>query len=124
MDVDEKLKELRAGVEEMRSVARKLMAWASDLEKSFQEDAPAGKPAAEVPVSGEPVAAAVSAVAAVPVPGRAEVKAFLTAKCAAGYSAQVKALIASFGVASLSEVPEECLPALMEAASLLGEGDG
>ena len=137
MNADEKLKELRAGVEEMRSVARKLMAWASDLEKSFLKDAPAGKPAAEVPVSGEPVAAvavpvasaaepavAVNAVVAVPVPGRAEVKAFLTAKCAAGYSAQVKALIASFGVSSLSEVPEECLSALMEAASLLGEGDG
>ena len=33
-------------------------------------------------------------------------KKYLTEKCAAGYSAQVKAAIASFGATSLSGVPE------------------
>ena len=49
------------------------------------------------------------------------VKAFLTKKCAAGYSGQVKALIASFGASSLSEVPAESLGALVDAAMLLGQ---
>ena len=55
----------------------------------------------------------------------AEVKVYLTKLCAAGYSAQVKALIASFGAASLSEVPADSLDALMVAARMLGlDGNG
>ena len=44
----------------------------------------------------------------------------MTSVCAAGYSGQVKALIASFGAVSLSGVPDECLGQLMEQAALLG----
>jgi uncharacterized Zn finger protein (UPF0148 family) len=40
--------------------------------------------------------------------------------CAAGYAPQVKALIASYGAASLSGVPAEALGDLMDAARLLG----
>ena len=100
MDVDKK--DLAAGILEMRSVAKRLMEWADDMEK----------------------AAAPAADSAPAVPTLAEVKAFLTGKCAAGYSAQVKALIASFGVSSLSEVPAEALGALMDAALLLGAEEG
>lgn len=116
--MDEKLKSLRAGIDEMRSVAQKLLTWASDLERSFLEEAP--EPEHTDPVTESPAA---PAAADVPPPTRAEVKAFLTSRCAAGYSAQVKALIASFGVASLSEVPEGSLRSLMEAAQMLGEGE-
>lgn len=129
--MDEKLKSLRAGIEEMRSVAQKLMVWAADLERSFLTDAPesahadsaASVPASApvAPVSAAPTPAVASAVASPPT--RAEVKAFLTSRCAAGYSAQVKALIASFGVSSLSEVPEGSLGSLMEAAQMLGDGE-
>ena len=97
-------KNLAAGVKEMRSVAKRLLAWADDLEKAGKnEEEPEEAPAPKTP------------------PKLDEVKAFLTKKCAAGYSAQVKALIASFGASSLSGVPAESLAALMEAAQLLGE---
>ena len=114
----DKLKGLRAGVSEMRSVAQRLMTWADDLEKSFQEvkEPAAGKEPAPAPAEPkkEPSPAA---------PTRAEVKSILTKKCSSGYSAQVKALIASFGVSSLSAVPEGSLGELLDAALLLGEDD-
>ena len=94
-------KNLAAGIKEMRSVAKRLMDWADDLEK----------PAAGV---------SEKETAAPAPPTLAEAKAFLTGRCAAGYSAQVKALIASFGAASLSAVPETALGDLWEQAQLLG----
>ena len=139
-------KNLAAGVKEMRSVAKRLLAWADDLEKAGQNQeepenadssaipavaAPAGggsdhgKPAEtvkEAPAS-KPAKTMKEASAPKTPPKLDEVKAFLTKKCAAGYSAQVKALIASFGASSLSSVPAESLAALMEAAQLLGEGE-
>ena len=87
-------KNLAAGVKEMRSVAKKLLAWADDLEKASAPAAP---------------------------PTLAAVKKFLSEKCAAGYSAQVQELIASFGAKTLSGVPEGSLGALLDAALLLGE---
>ena len=139
-------KNLAAGVKEMRSVAKRLLAWADDLEKAGKNEevpeaggnpvspdlaAPAGggsdhgKPVetvkeAQASKSAETVKEAPAPKAP---PKLDEVKAFLTKKCAAGYSAQVKALIASFGASSLSGVPAESLAALMEAAQLLGEGE-
>lgn len=137
-------KNLAAGVKEMRSVAKRLLAWADDLEKAGQNqeepenaDSPA-IPAVAAPAGGgsdhgKPVETVKEAQASKPAetvkkapapkapPKLDEVKAFLTKKCAAGYSAQVKALIASFGASSLSGVPAESLAALMEAAQLLGE---
>lgn len=111
-------KNLAAGVKEMRSVAKRLLAWADDLEKAGKneevetvKEARASKPAKTVKEALTPKTP----------PKLDEVKAFLTKKCAAGYSAQVKALIASFGASSLSGVPAESLAALMEAAQLLGE---
>ena len=105
-----KLDGLRAGVAEMRSVARRLMTWADDLEKSFQ-DREAGKPemAAAGPVQKKPLALP-------------EVRTALAEKCAAGYGAQVKALIESYGAASLKDVPAEKYEELLEAAAALGEG--
>lgn len=137
-------KNLAAGVKEMRSVAKKLLAWADDLEKAgkgeVQEDvgcpaapdvaAPAdsgadhGEPSKAVKEEPAPVVPS-KVVKEEPAPAApptlSEVKAFLTKKCAAGYSAQVQALIASFGVSSLSKVPAESLGALLDAALLLGQ---
>ncbi len=112
----DKMKDMRAEIDEMRSVAQRLMTWASDREQSLQKETSA----APLPPAADPPAASVTAAT---LPSRAEVKAFLTTRCAAGYAAQVKALIASFGVSSLSEVPEESLASLMERASLRGEGE-
>ncbi len=110
----DKMKDLRAGIEEMRSVAQRLLNWAEDMEKSLASDAPDPVPEkTAVPEKSEPV-----------VPSRTAVKVLLTKLCAAGYSAQVKALIASFGAASLSAVPEEALGDLWDAAQLLGEDGG
>lgn len=116
-------KNLAAGVKEMRSVAKRLLAWADDLEKAGKNEEEPEKPVetvkeAQASKSAETVKEALTPKTP---PKLDEVKAFLTKKCAAGYSAQVKALIASFGASSLSGVPAESLAALMEAAQLLGE---
>ena len=104
-------KNLAAGIREMRSVAKRLMAWADDLEKNSGGGASAGD-AGRGDASGDAV------------PTRAEVKGLLAKLCAAGHSAQVKALIASCGVTSLSGVPEDALGDLWNAALLLeGEED-
>ncbi len=119
---------LAAGAKEMRSVAKRLLAWADDLEKSL---APAEMPEDENP----PAASEGTASEAAPAecgelaeavkdpapPTLSQVKAFLTEKCAAGYSARVKALIASFGATTLSEVPAESLGDLLDAALLIGQ---
>ncbi len=107
----DKIKDLRAGIDEMRSVAQRLLSWAEDMERSLKNSEPAEAPAPEKPEVT-----------------RADLKALLTKRCAAGYSAQVKALIASYGASTLSAVPEEALGDLWDAALLLGEeerdGDG
>ena len=101
-------KKLAAGVKEMRSVAKRLTTWADDLEKLLTSE--------NSEVSED---AGCSADTPTP-PTLAEVKNFLTKLCAAGYAPQVKALIASYGAASLSGVPAEALGDLMDAARLLG----
>jgi len=130
-----KMDGLRAGIAEMRSVARRLMAWADDLEKSFQ-DREAGKPemvaAGPVqPEGGKKAAkgkAAGTGVETLPGAGEKkaltlpEVRAVLAGKCAAGYGTQVKALIESYGAATLKDVPAEKYEELLEAAAALGEG--
>ena len=127
----DKMKELSAGVAEMRSVAQRLLDWADDLERSFRkkeavkEEAAeeAAEATAEVVPETRPAENPAAAVAEEPVT-RAGVKNYLTKLCASGYSAQVKALIASYGVASLSAVPEEALGELLDAALLIGEEEG
>jgi hypothetical protein len=115
-------KNLAAGVKEMRSVAKKLLAWADDLEKA---SAPASPDVAAPAVGGAAGVKPAKAVKEEPAPDTpptlAAVKKFLSEKCAAGYSAQVQALIASFGAKTLSGVPEGSLGALLDAALLLGE---
>ena len=134
----EKMESLRAGVAEMRSVARRLNQWADDLEASFRNQETAE---AEVPAS-EPVQAAgrkknqsgkriVTAAEAEPAAAEEkktpltlpEVRAILAEKCAKGFSTQVKALIESYGVSSLKEVPAEHYEALVEAVKVLGDAD-
>ena len=127
---------LRAGVAEMRSVAQRLNQWADDLEASFrgQEASPAEVPVAEtVPASGRKKAPAGKApvAKATPEPAAAEkknpaltlpeVRAVLAEKCASGFSTQVKALIESYGVSSLKNVPAEKYEELLEAVRGLGE---
>ena len=50
-----------------------------------------------------------------------EVRSVLAGKCAAGFSTQVKALIESYGAASLKEVPAEKYEELLEAVKGWGE---
>ena len=123
----DKMKELSAGVAEMRSVAQRLLDWADDLERSFRKKEMVKEEAAEVAAEAVPETCPAenpaAAVAEEPVT-RAGVKNYLTKLCASGYSAQVKALIASYGVASLSAVPEEALGELLDAALLIGEEEG
>lgn len=111
------LEGLRAGAAEMRSVAQKLNQWADDLEASFRGTVvPESVPetdVSEVPAS-EPVPAP-----PLTLPG---VRAVLAEKCAAGFSTQVKALIESYGVSSLKEVPAEKYGELLSAVAGLGSG--
>ena len=134
----DKMEGLRAGVAEMRSVAQRLNQWADDLEASFrgQETPPAEVPAAETvhasgrkkaPAGKTPVAeaapeptAAEEKKAALSLP---EVRAILAEKCAKGFSTQVKALIESYGVSSLKDVPAEKYEELLEAVRGLGDAD-
>ncbi len=142
-------KDLAGGILKMREVASLLNAWANDLEKnaapkgrkkgSGAPEAPEASIAAEAaPVSEKPAevephaasdsecdkdAVVESAKDSAPVYKLPEVRKFLSGRCAAGYGAQVRALIASFGVNSLSEVPESKYAELMDSALLLGEED-
>ena len=128
-------KDLAAGVKQMRSVAKLLTQWADDLEASAggvsaavggtASDTGAGVAVgigADVGSSSAVSAARAAAVAPAPAPAPtlAEVKKYLTEKCAAGYSAQVKAAIASFGVSSLSGVPAEKYAELMALTAGIG----
>ena len=110
----DKMKDLCAGIEEMRSVAQRLMMWAADLELSEKDNPEDYGVTDEGEVFPLPVASDDCG------PSRNEIRTLLTKLCAGGYSAQVKALIASFGAASLSAVPEGALGDLWDAAQLLG----
>lgn len=137
------LENLREGVEEMRSVAFRLTTWADQLERGFlapetrerqvgdakprksaegetaerqtsEAARPADAPGAEPPAAKKPD----------PALTLPQVRSLLAAKCAAGFAAQVKALIESFGVSALKEVPPEHYAALVAAAEELGrEGE-
>ena len=125
---------LRAGIVEMRSVARRLSQWADDLEASFRgpeadaAEVPAAEPGSAPeekgsanPSGAEPEAAPEKAKA-LTLP---EVRAVLAGKCAEGFGTQVKALIESYGASSLKEVPAEKYGELLEAVGRLGaDGTG
>lgn len=124
----DKMEGLRAGVAEMRSVAQRLNQWADDLEASFSDKK---ADAAEVPASEscpaekkKRIAKSAGAESAASGTGKTftlpEVRAILADKCAAGFGAQVKALIESYGVSSLKGVPAEKYGELLEAVGLLG----
>ena len=138
-------KDLRGGIVKMREVAQLLSGWADDMERSLEAekkkesvaaDEAAGAPAAEAvtevvaaEVGSDAAAAsavgvpAASVAPAAPLPAADAVRAELAAKCAAGFRAQVQALINSYGAAKFSEVAPEHYPALLEAVAGLG-GDG
>ncbi len=130
--VMKKMDGLRAGVAEMRSVARRLNEWADELEASFcdpetdakEVSAPESGPAEKE--EGTANSARVKPEAA-PEKGKAfslpEVRAILAEKCAAGFAAQVKALIESYGASSLREVPADRYGDLLEAVKGLGDAD-
>ena len=128
----EKMESLRAGVAEMRSVAQRLNQWADDLEASFRDqeadaaEVPASGPGsaekkkrAEKPTGTEP-AAAEEKGKTLTLP---EVRSILAEKCAAGFGTQVKALIESYGAASLKGVPPEKYGELLETVKGLGDAD-
>ena len=124
-----KMEGLRAGVAEMRSVAQRLNQWADDLEASFQgteadatkvpasEQGPAEKKKRAAKPAGPEPAAAKEERKALTLP---EVRTVLAGKCAAGFGTQVKALIESYGAATLKEVPAEKYEELLEAVAQLG----
>ena len=108
---------------------------ADDLEASFRDqEAPAGEVPASEPQQApdrEKIVGAKKAVrkgteepAAVKEERKAlslpEVRAILAEKCAAGFGTQVKALIESYGAASLKGVPPEKYEELLEAVRNLG----
>ena len=130
-------KDLRGGIAKMREVAQLLTGWADDLEGSL-EAGKKKKVAADKAVVADAAPAAdvaVPAAQAVPVaepaapaepsapPSTDEVRAVLAAKCAAGFKAQVQAVINSFGAAKFSEVAAEHYPALLEMVAGLGGDD-
>ncbi len=126
------LADLKKGIDQMRSVASLLTKWADDMEKSLMEKAepetvhaedaaPAAVAPAAVPAASADAAPVVSVAPAAPVLTLPEVRTILTEKCAAGFSAQVKALIESYGVSSLREVPAEKYGELVDMVRELGE---
>ncbi len=126
-----KMEGLRAGVAEMRSVAKRLNEWADDLEASFHDSEP---DVPEVPASEQSSALkkkgtakqARAEDAAVKEGNKElslpEVRSILAEKCAAGFGTQVKALIESYGASSLKEVPAEKYGELLETVAVLGTG--
>ena len=127
-----KMEGLCAGVAEMRSVAQRLNQWADDLEASFRDkETDASEVPASVPGPAEKKKTAADSPrnepAAVKKKGKAltlpEVRAILAEKCAAGFGTQVKALIESYGAASLKGVPADRYEELLEAVKGLGDAD-
>ena len=140
-----KMEGLRAGVAEMRSVARRLNQWANLLEQSvtenFQEvsssetsSLPSGKlrrlslrndDLEALFRSSEADATEVPASEPGPVSPLTlpEVRAILAEKCAAGFGTQVKTLIESYGASSLKGVPADKYGELLEAVKGLGDAD-
>lgn len=142
----DKLEGLRAGVDEMRSVARKLNQWADDLEASFRgtvvsesipetdvSEVPASEPvpaekrkrsakqAVSEPAGGKGPAADAKTGKVLTLP---EVRSVLAEKCAEGFGPQVKALIESYGASSLKEVPADKYEELLSSVAGLGDGSG
>ena len=99
-------KDLRGNLIKMREVAEFLNAWADDLEKTLQDKG-----------------AGVASDTETKEMKLAEVREILTEKHAAGFKEQVKALIESYGVTSLRDVPPEHYRELAEAAAALGAGE-
>ena len=135
--MEKDLKDLAAGVQEMRSVAKRLMRWAEDLEKSLMPGQTARDEPVQQAVPVEVVPAEVALAETVPIEAApaedvpvkapltfAAVKKLLGDLSAEGYGPQIKALIESFGAMKLSDLPESCYAELMEAAGLLGKEDG
>ena len=135
----ERMDSLRAGVAEMRSVAQRLMVWANDLEASFRDpkaperEVPPAEPVQpgkrkkaeegkKSPGSAEAESAVLPEAETKPLT-LPEVRAILAEKCAAGFGTQVKALIESYGAASLKGVPPEKYGELLEAVKGLGDAD-
>ena len=113
--------EILAGISGMRQVASQLMKWADDLEKNLSawETTQPESPEPITPPADDPAAPPPSEPLTPPA-----LRAFLAEKCRQGYAGQVKALLASFGAASLKDVqPIPSLP-LRDGAAGLGAGEG
>jgi hypothetical protein len=116
----DELKDLRLAVGEMRSVARKLAAWADRMEQSLLQE-----PNKELPA--EPAPASPAENPEDPAPAEAPVKApevsfqdlqgRLADLCAAGKADRVRQLILSFGVRKLSDLDPSHYAALFAAAA-------
>ena len=101
-----KTSEMEATIRELRDIASSINDIANCLTGAFsgaEEVAPAPEPEKALTLE--------------------EVRAILAEKCAAGFAAQVKALIESYGASSLREVPADRYGDLLEAVKGLGDAD-
>ena len=122
---------LRAKVAETRSAALRLSLLLDDLEASFRNpEADAPEVPASKPDSAETEKSAADSACAEPAAAKEEgktlslpeVRAILAKKVGAGFGNQIKALIESYGVASLKYLPAERYGELLEAVENLGAG--
>ena len=96
-----RMNELSQAIDELRSTAAALTAVANSLTQLFSGEEPATEEPATKPITKE------------------EVRAELAAKSAAGYGAQVRALLKRYGAAQLSAVnPDDYAALLLEAQAI------
>ena len=100
-----RMSQLSQAIDELRNVAAALTAVADSLTQLFSGEEPATEEPAPKPITKE------------------EVRAELAAKSAAGYGAQVRALLKQYGAAQLSAVnPDDYSSLLLEAQAIGTEG--
>ena len=99
------MNELSQAIDELRNTAAALTAVANSLTQLFSGEEPTTEEPAHKPITKE------------------EVRAELAAKSAAGYGAQVRALLKRYGAAQLSAVnPDDYASLLLEAQAIGTEG--
>lgn len=97
-----RMNEMSQFIDELRSAATALLSVADALTARYSSEAPVPDKPAEKPITKE------------------EVRAVLASKTAAGYGAQVRALLKRFGAAQLSAVEPDYYPDLLLQAQAIG----
>ena len=100
------MNELSQAIDELRNTAAALTAVADSLTQLFSDEEPTTEEPAPKPITKE------------------EVRAELAAKSAAGYGAQVRALLKRYGAAQLSAVNPDDYASLLLEAQAIGTEEG